>query len=64
LNSLPTQISIYWCRCRTYWSLWLLWLWLYGDWIYNYLYNHCLSTLKLWVRIPLMARCTPCKIMW
>jgi hypothetical protein len=27
-------------------------------WIYNYLYNPCLSPLKLWVRIPLMERCT------
>jgi len=30
-----------------------LWSWLYGSWIYNYLYNQCLSPLKLWVRIPL-----------
>jgi hypothetical protein len=35
-----------------------LWLWSYGSWIYNYLCNQCLSPLKLWVRIPLMARCT------
>jgi hypothetical protein len=34
------------------------WLWSYGGWIYNYLYNQCLSPLKLWVRIPLMARWT------
>jgi len=27
--------------------------WLYGSWIYNYMCNHCLSPLKLWVRIPL-----------
>jgi hypothetical protein len=32
--------------------------WLYGSWIYNYLYNQCLSLLKLWVWIPLMVRCT------
>jgi hypothetical protein len=36
----------------------LSWLWLYGSWIYNYLCNQCLSPLKLWVRISLMARCT------
>ena len=29
-----------------------------GSWIYNYLCNQCLSPLKLWVRIPFMARCT------
>ena len=34
------------------------WLWSYGSWIYNYLYNICLLSLKLWVRIPRMARCT------
>jgi hypothetical protein len=34
------------------------WSWSYGSWIYNYLWNQCLSPLKLWVRIPLMARCT------
>ena len=31
----------------------LSWSWSYGSWIYNYLYNQCLSPLKLWVRIPL-----------
>ena len=34
------------------------WLWWYGSWIYNYLCNQCLSSLKLWVQIPLIARCT------
>ena len=29
------------------------WSWSYGCWIYNYLGNHCLSPLKLWVRISL-----------
>jgi hypothetical protein len=29
------------------------WPWSYGSWIYNYLYNQCLSPLTLWVRIPL-----------
>ena len=30
----------------------------YCSWIYNYLCNQCLIPLKLWFRIPLMARCT------
>ena len=29
-----------------------------GPWIYNYLYNQCLSPLMLWVWIPLLTRCT------
>jgi len=29
------------------------WSWSYGSLIYNYLWNQCLSTLSLWVRIPL-----------
>jgi len=33
------------------------WSWSYGSWIYNYPCNQCLSTLKLWVRTPFMARC-------
>jgi hypothetical protein len=36
----------------------LSWSWLYGSWIYNYLYNQCLPHLKLWVQIPLMVSCT------
>ena len=35
------------------------WWWSYGSWIYNYLYSQFLSLLKLWVRIPLMARFSP-----
>jgi hypothetical protein len=31
-------------------------LWSHGGWIYNYLCNHCLSPLTLWVRIP-FRRC-------
>jgi hypothetical protein len=31
----------------------------WGSLIYNYLCNWCLSPLKLWVWIPLMARYTP-----
>ena len=33
------------------WGLW--WSWSYGSWIYNYLCNQCLSSLVLWVQIPL-----------
>jgi hypothetical protein len=33
-------------------------------WINNYLCNQCLSPLKLWVPIPLMARCTRYHMMW
>ena len=39
----------------------------YGIWItttFLYLCNPCLSPLKLWVRIPLMPRCTRYNIMW
>ena len=38
-------------------------MWSYGSWIYNYLCNQCLSPLTLWVKIPLMARCTWYNIM-
>jgi len=38
---------------------WIEWLSSsHGSWIYNYLCNQCLSPLKLWVRISLMAGCT------
>ena len=40
------------------------WSWLYCDWIYNYLGNQYNSSLTLWVRIPLMARCTRYIILW
>ena len=36
----------------------------HGSWIYNYLCNQCLSPQTLWIRIPLMARCTWYNIMW
>jgi len=45
-------------------KLGLSWSWSYGSWIYNYLCNQCISPLKLWFRIPLMARCTRYNIMW
>jgi hypothetical protein len=34
------------------------WPWSYGNWIYNYLCNQCLSPLMLWIRIPIRAKCT------
>ena len=36
----------------------------YVSWIYNYLCNQCLSTLKFWVRILPMVRCTLYNSMW
>jgi hypothetical protein len=30
------------------------WSWLYGNWMYNFLCNQCLSPLTLWVRISHM----------
>jgi hypothetical protein len=35
-----------------------------GSWNYNYLCNYFQSPQKLWVRIPLMPRCTWPNIMW
>ena len=34
----------------------LSWPWSYGSWIYNYLFNQCLSPLKLWVWALFNAR--------
>ena len=42
----------------------LLLSWSYGSWIYNYQCNQCLSSLKLWVWIPFMVRCTRYNILW
>jgi hypothetical protein len=33
-------------------------------WIYNYMCNQCISSLKLCVLIPLMVGCTRYNIMW
>jgi hypothetical protein len=38
--------------------------WPYGSWINNYPWNQCLSPLKVWDQIPIMARCTRYNIMW
>ena len=32
--------------------------------IYNFLYNQCISPLKLWAWIPIKTRCTRYNIMW
>ena len=32
--------------------------------VYNYLCSQCLSPQRLWVRVPLMGRCTRYNIMW
>ena len=34
------------------------WPWSYGNWIYKYLCNQCLSPLMFWVRISIRERCT------
>jgi hypothetical protein len=39
------------------------WSWSHGCWIYNYLCNQSLSPLRLWVRVPIIARCTRYNIM-
>jgi hypothetical protein len=40
------------------------WSWSYDSWIYNYRCNQCPPPLKLWVRVPFMARSTRYNIMW
>jgi len=40
------------------------WWWSHCSWIYSYMCNQCLAPPKLWIRIPLMARCTWYNIMW
>ena len=40
------------------------WSWSYGSWIYNYMWNQCLSPLTLCVRITFMARCTRYSTRW
>ena len=45
-----------------YWGPSLLWS--YGSWIYNYLWNQCLSSLKLRVLTPFLAMCSRYNIIW
>ena len=40
------------------------WSWSFDSCIYNFLCNQCLSQLKLWVRIPLMVRCSAQNLVW
>ena len=40
------------------------WALSYGRWIYNYLCMQCISPLKLWVRISVMAKCTRYNNRW
>jgi len=51
-------VSLLYARTYLLIHIYESWSWSYISWIYNYLYNQCLSSLKLWVPIPLMARCT------
>jgi hypothetical protein len=47
------------CKSLCYWhSKEPSWPWSYGSWIYNDLWNRCLSPLMLWVWILLRVRCT------
>ena len=51
--------SIYWdSRYITQFRKGQSWPWSHGGWIYNYLWNQCLSPLMLWVRLPLRGRWT------
>ena len=45
-------------KIKTFMSFMLPMCWSYCSWIYNYLFNQCLSPLKLWVRTPLLLRFT------
>jgi len=58
-----TDQTAYWKDCHHSWRYIIYfrrpsWVWSHSSWIYNYLYNQCLSPLKSWVRILLMARST------
>ena len=65
-NTEKCNFILHYCTCTSkfYSSCFLIytsepsWSWWYGSWIYNYLCNLCLLPLKLWVQIPLMARCS------
>ena len=48
----------YWNRLAFIKSRGPSWPWSYGSWIYNYICNPSLSSLMLWVRIAIRARCT------
>ena len=46
-------IYLYWCNLRIHFYTIEGPSWSYGNWIYNYLCNQCLSPPTLWVRTPL-----------
>ena len=49
---------------RQKWTKGTSWSWSYCRLIYNYICNHCLSPLKLWVRIAIMGMLTRYNTMW
>ena len=53
MKNFPVEVHI---RCIQVGCLYISLLWL--SWIYNYMCKRCISPLKLWVWILLMARCT------
>jgi len=57
-NFLRCKFYCYIISCLLLVGLTLWWWWSYGSWIYNYLCNHCISPLTLWVRISIRAGCT------
>jgi len=57
-NYLPLFITIVWNFVISLNKRGPPWPWSYGSWIDNYLCNQCLSSLMLWVRISIRARCT------
>ena len=58
VSSQSVRISMTLYACSLIINLGPSWPWSNGSWIYNYLCNQCLSSLMLWVRISIMARCT------
>jgi hypothetical protein len=53
---IPKQSKMRWCYVISV-IFYLItkvpsWSWSHGSWIYNYLYNQCLSPLTLWVLTP------------
>jgi hypothetical protein len=53
--SIDRHLNIY-TTIRLPLSIGASWSWSHGSWVSNYLFNQCLSSLTLWVRIPL-RRC-------
>jgi hypothetical protein len=55
---IPPPLLPYVIKFRSVYVQGSSWPWSYDSWIYNYLCNRCLSSLMLWVRISIRARCT------